>query len=125
MARHTHIVSEDSEVLGISRSNASTVFTEGALALVSLPGRRKPVAGATLERPLGMTEATTDEPITTTDRLNPTTDGRTSSTQVTPEKPSTPPERRTPTSNTRPLISTAGTCHPCGVASRDVAVGTC
>ena len=125
MARRIHIVSEVAEVLGMSRSDAHALFTEGVIAVVWLPGRRKPVAGAHLDRPLGMTNPATDPAITTTDRLNPTPDSHASPTQATPKKPRTRQERATLTENTRPPISTAGTCHPFGVALRDVAVPAC
>jgi excisionase family DNA binding protein len=50
MERLTYTVTEVAEALGISRSKAYTLVAEGAIAVVPLPGRRKLVARATLDR---------------------------------------------------------------------------
>jgi excisionase family DNA binding protein len=66
MERLTYTVSEVAQALGISRSKAYTLVAEGAIAVVQLPGRRKLVARATLDRLLGTPEPTIDRPNTPT-----------------------------------------------------------
>jgi excisionase family DNA binding protein len=50
MERLTYTVSEVAELLGISRSKAYDLVAAGLLPIVPLPGRRKLVARAVLER---------------------------------------------------------------------------
>ena len=50
MERLTYTVSEVAQLLGISRSKAYDLVAEGLLPIVPLPGRRKLVARAVLER---------------------------------------------------------------------------
>jgi excisionase family DNA binding protein len=70
MERLTYTVTEVAQALGISRSKAYTLVAEGAIAVVPLPGRRKLIARATLDRLLGTSEqpdGPTNEPVTATD----------------------------------------------------------
>ena len=85
MERLTYTVSEVAQALGISRSKAYTLVAEGAIAVVQLPGRRKLVARAALDRLLGTTEPTTDRPNTPTIHQPnaPTHDGPTRSETTT------------------------------------------
>ena len=50
MERLTYTISEVAELLGISRSKAYELVAAGLLPIVPLPGRRKLVARAVLER---------------------------------------------------------------------------
>jgi excisionase family DNA binding protein len=50
MERLTYTITEVAQVLGISRSKAYELVAEGLLPVVPLPGRRKLVARAVLER---------------------------------------------------------------------------
>jgi excisionase family DNA binding protein len=56
MERLTYTVSEVAEILGISRSKAYDLVAAGLLPIVPLPGRRKLVARAVLERLVGAPE---------------------------------------------------------------------
>jgi excisionase family DNA binding protein len=84
MERLTYTVTEVAEVLGISRSKAYTLVAEGAIAVVPLPGRRKLVARATLDRLLDGSRPTTEHTDTTPHRQ-----------ETTPQEPN--PKRQTPT----------------------------
>jgi excisionase family DNA binding protein len=57
MERLTYTVSEVAELLGISRSKAYDLVAAGLLPIVPLPGRRKLVARAVLERLVDAPEA--------------------------------------------------------------------
>jgi excisionase family DNA binding protein len=105
MERLTYTVSEVAQVLGISRSKAYTLVAEGAIAIVPLPGRRKLVARTTLDQLLG-TPTTIDQPITTTNQLNTTTDDRPTESEATTPSPRTRHERTTPTQDTQLPIPT-------------------
>ena len=50
MERLTYTITEVAQLLGISRSKAYELVSEGLLPVVPLPGRRKLVARAVLER---------------------------------------------------------------------------
>ncbi len=50
MERLTYTITEVAQLLGISRSKAYDLVAEGLLPVVPLPGRRKLVARAVLER---------------------------------------------------------------------------
>jgi excisionase family DNA binding protein len=56
MERLTYTVSEVAELLGISRSKAYDLVAASLLPIVPLPGRRKLVARAVLERLVGAPE---------------------------------------------------------------------
>ena len=120
MEPETRAVNTVAEALSSSRAHNCTLGEEATTSVV-LPDTARGSRPATHDRVLGTTDATSDKPITTTtDQLNATTDSHTSPTQATPTKLRTQQERRTPSSTTRPPISTAGTCHPCGVAGTGV-----
>lgn len=90
MERLTYTVTEVAEALGISRSKAYTLVAEGSIAVVPLPGRRKLVARATLERLLdGTRSPTTEQPDPTTNH------------QPTPHQPPNP-NTQPPTTTTNP-----------------------
>ena len=106
MERLTYTVSEVAQALGISRSKAYTLVAEGAIAVVQLPGRRKLIARATLDRLLGTTEPSTDPPNTpTTHQPNAPTHDRPTRSDTTTNIPSTRRER-TPAPNTHHPIPT-------------------
>jgi len=105
MERLTYTVSEVAQALGISRSKAYTLVAEGAIAVVPLPGRRKLVARATLDRLLG-TPTTIDRPITATNEPNPTTDDYPTESETTTNSPRTRHERTILTQDTQLPIST-------------------
>ena len=74
MERLTYTVSEVAQALGISQSKAYMLVAEGAIPVVPLPGRRKLVARATLDRLLGAAAAADDpSPTSTNHRPHPTT----------------------------------------------------
>ena len=60
MERLTYTVSEVAELLGISRSKAYDLVAAGLLPIVPLPGRRKLVARAVLERLVDAPECLTE-----------------------------------------------------------------
>jgi excisionase family DNA binding protein len=68
MERLTYTVSEVAQLLGISRSKAYDLVAAGLLPVVPLPGRRKLVARAVLERLVEAPEAHAE-------RLTDTTNG--------------------------------------------------
>jgi excisionase family DNA binding protein len=68
MERLTYTVSEVAELLGISRSKAYDLVAAGLLPIVPLPGRRKLVARAVLERLV-------DAPEQAAERLTEATNG--------------------------------------------------
>jgi excisionase family DNA binding protein len=104
--RLTYTVSEVAQALGISRSKAYTLVAEGAIAVVPLPGRRKLVARVTLERLLGTTEATIDQPITTTSQPITTPHDCPTESAATTHSPRIRQARTTPTQDTQLPIPT-------------------
>ncbi len=102
MERRTYTVSEVAQALGISRSKAYTLVAEGEIAVVPLPGRRKLIARATLDRLLGTTEPATEQPNTTTDH-HPTSDTQ---SETETNSPRTRQERTTLTPNAHLPIPT-------------------
>ena len=110
------------EASSSSRANAGTL-AEGATATVLVPSRAR--WSRSHDRVLGMTDATSDEPIPTINRPNPKTNDQ-PHIRAHHQQPQEPDkDHATRTENTRPSISTADTCHPFGVAPRDRAVPAC
>ncbi len=108
MERLTYTVTEVAEVLGISRSKAYTLVAEGAIAVVPLPGRRKLVARATLDRLLdGTRSPTTEQPHPNTNE-KPTHQQHSPNIQqpTTTNNPKTHRQPTHPDTNTHPPIST-------------------
>jgi excisionase family DNA binding protein len=99
MERLTYTVTEVAQALGISRSKAYTLVAEGAIAVVPLPGRRKLVARATLDRLLGTSDASI-QPITTSSQPNPTTRAYPTESDTPTDSPRTR-QRVTPTQGTQ------------------------
>jgi excisionase family DNA binding protein len=67
MERLTYTVSEVAELLGISRSKAYDLVAAGLLPIIPLPGRRKLVARAVLERLVDAPEPAAERPTMATD----------------------------------------------------------
>ena len=122
MERPTHTVNAVAEASSSSRANDDTL-TEGETATVLPAGHER--SSRSHERPLGLTDAATDEPTPTINRPNATTEGQTTQPEPTTDRPRTRPEPSTLLENTRPSISRSDTCHPFGVALRDMAVPAC